>query len=496
MINEEVAFGQWLPDQADYKNPGLVEARNVYPSPGGFAPFESAVASGDTVTAPVLGAKLFFQNDGTTIICGGTATTLFVLDSTVTTTNPPYTTTTNWQFERYNDLIVAASRENAPQYLSDLDTDTSWSALPGSPPKAAVVGKVGDFLVLGDLEDIASLGSPDVPNRVRWSAFNNPTANWVTDRGELSDYRDLEAKYGRITGIVGGRWGLVFQERAIWRMTFVGAPKVFEFDLVADDRGCVAPGSIVSIGYETFFLDSGGFFVTNGSEVQPIGDEILNEWFEGEADAARIKTVHASVNWPKRSIVWTFKPTGSDTFSRQLIYSFTVREWANADIEVDHLVAANQDALTLADLAVQFPGGIGTMSAYEIGTLEWQAKSRLFAAFIPNAGNSDFSRFTGGAREAEFITGDYSVLPGRRSLVDGLRPIVEMQSGTVTTQVLSRTSQGAAQSTSTETSPGADGYAPAHTDDWFHAFRVKIAANSVWDKAKGLWVRAKRTGRR
>lgn len=493
---QELEFGQWLPDQADYKNPGLVVANNAYPSSGGYAPFEGAVLSGLSVSSPVLGARLFFQNDGTTIVCGGTAQSLFVLDATVTTTSPPYSSASSWQFERFSDLIIAVSKENAPQYLTDLDTDTGFSDLPGSPPKASVVGKVNDFLVLGDLEDIASLGSPNVPHRVRWSAFNNPTANWVTDRGELSDYRDLDAKYGRVTGIVGGRWGLVFQERAIWRMTFVGAPKVFEFDLVADDRGCIASGSIVNIGYETFFLDAGGFYVTNGSEVQPIGDEILNEWFEGEADAARIRTVHASINWPKRSILWAFKPVGSDTFSKELVYSFVTREWASADVEVDYLVTANQDALTLGDLAALFPGGIGTMSAYEIGTLEWQAKSRLFAAFKENVSVSEYALFNGDALEATFTTGDYSVAPGRRSMVTGLRPIVELESGTISTEVLTRSSQGGLQTATTSTTPGADGFCPHHVDAWFHSFRTTIAAGAVWDKAKGLWVRAKGTGRR
>lgn len=493
---QELEFGQWLPDQADYKNPGLVGATNVYPSSGGYAPFETSVLSGNSVSSTVLGAKLFFQNDGSTIVCGGTSTTLFVLDSGITQTNPPYTATSQWQFERFNDLIIAVSKENVTQHLSDLDTDTSFSVLPGSPPKASVVGRVNDFLVLGDLEDIASLGSPDVPHRVRWSAFNNPTANWVTDRGELSGYQDLDAKYGRVTGIVGGRWGLVFQERAIWRMTFVGAPKVFDFTLVADDRGCVATGSIINIGYETFFLDASGFYVTNGSEVVPVGDQVLNEWFEGEADAGRIRTVHGTVNWPKRCIVWAYKPNGSDNFLRQLVYSFVTREFAEADVQVDYLVSANQDALTLSDLAALFPGGLGTMSAYEIGTLEWQAKNRLFAAFIDNAGVSEYAIFNGAAREATFTTGDYSVQPGRRSMVDGLRPMVELSSGSLTTQVLSRASQGAAQSVSTATAPGADGYAPSHVDNWFHAFRVTIAAGSIWDKAKGLWVRAKGTGRR
>lgn len=499
MRTQEIEFGQWLPDQADYKNPGLVVANNCYAAPGGYVPFEVAVATSDTTTETVAGAQKFFRNDGSSIVVGGSATRLFVREQGALTETSGLNSLGNlstWQFERFNDLIVAVSLENDPQYLTDLDSDTTFSALPGNPPRATVVGKVLEWLVMGDLTDIASLGSPRTPNRVRWGAFNNPTSGWVTDRGNQSDFRDLDAKYGKVTGIVGGRFGLVFQERAIWRMVYVGAPKVFDFELVADDRGCVAPGSLVTIGYQTYFLDQSGLFVTNGSAVEPLGDQRVNEYFEANVDVAQISLTHGAVNWPKRAVAWTFRSRNADGYQNQIIYNFVTERFTSATQSVDYLVQTSQDALTLGDLAALFPGGLGTLSAFQLGNLDWQGTSNNLGAFIASGAGSAYSSFTGSSAEAEFVTGDFAVTPGRRTLVDGVMPIVEMTSGTPTTAIRSRALQGNTVSSTPSRAQGADGYCPHHVDNWFHSVRTVIPAGSVWENARGLWVRGKATGRR
>ncbi len=487
----ELPLGEWLPDQPDYKNPGLVEAENVLPIVGGYGPFATPVASADVVTGKVLGAHLFFRNNGTTVICGGTATRLFALvGGTVTETNPPYTTAANWRFERFNDLLVAVSKANAPQYLTNLNSVTTFTALPGTPPKASVIGKVGDFLVLGDVDD-----GTDRPYRVQWGGFNNPTVAWVVDAGNLSGWQDLDRKYGRVTGIVGGRWGLVFQERAIWRMTFVGAPKVFDFELVTDERGCVAPDSIVTIGYQTYFFDRDGVFVTNGSEVAGIGNERVNSFLETEVDPARRGQTHGAINWPSRCIVWTFRSPGVARYQRQLCYSFVTQKFTAASQAVLWLVQANQDALSLGELGVLFPGGLSSMSAYNLGASEWQARDRLFAAFVDAGANSAFAPFTGPAAAGYLTTGDYAIEPGRRTFVSGMSPIVEATQG-VRCQIRHRPTQGATHAVRDPMAPGADTFVPTNVDNWFHSFRMIFLAGENWNKASAMRVRIKRTGKR
>ena len=68
----ERPYGEWLPDAPDLKNPGLIVAKGVYPSPEGYAPWWAAETTGLSVSGTVQGAARFERTDGTEVICVGT----------------------------------------------------------------------------------------------------------------------------------------------------------------------------------------------------------------------------------------------------------------------------------------------------------------------------------------------------------------------------------------------------------------------------------------
>lgn len=495
MREVDIPLGEWLPDAPAYKNPGLVDAMNVYPSAGGYRPFSSPVAQSATTTETVNGAQMFFDNSSNAVIFGGSSTRLFTDRSGTVTETTGYNATTGWNFERYKELVVAVDAANDPQYLTDIDTDDTWSTLSDA-PKAARIGRVDDFLVIGDIVSDLEAGNPTVPHRLRWCAKNDPTASWATDRGTLANYRDLDPKYGKITAIVGGRFGLVFQERAIWRMDFIGSPEGFEFNLVSEDSGAIAPNSVVTIGADTFYLSQDGFRRTNGSDIENIGSSRVNEWFNDTADDANVSLTHGAVNWPQRSIVWGFYPNGGSTFATLLIYNFVLDRWSYSSQAVDYLVQTRVNAETLGTLATPFPSGLGTMSAYTLGYSEWQAKDLGFAAYIESGNGSDFATMDGAALAASFLTGDAMLAPGRRSEVLGVWPGVASESAAITTRIRTRSRHGGAAALSTAASIGADGFCPHKVDGWLHAVRMDIPASAVWDNATNLIVRVRQGGKR
>lgn len=490
-----IPFGDWLPDQPDYKNPGLQTAQGVYPSAGGYSPFFGAIGQGATTTEPVLGAEMYLDNNSNPQVFGGSSTRLFTLRSGTVTETSGYSAVERWAFERFGDFVVAVSIENDPQYLTSVASDDTWSALPGTPPRAAQVGKVDDFLVFGDLNDNADGGSVAAPNRVRWSAKNSPTTDWVTDRGELSGFRDLDPRYGRVTAIVGGRYGLVFQERAIWRMVFVGAPIVFEFEPVSVDRGCIASDSAVTIGTDTFYLSQDGFSVTNGAGAEPIGNNRVNEWFAENVDETVLKFVHGAVNWPARCIIWTFRGSGAQRYNLQVIYNFVLDRWSHATELLDYLVKFKVAGETLGSLVGTYPT-LQDASAFTLGSQEWKARDLVFGGFIESGAGSEFALFSGDAVAATFLTGETQIAPGSRSEVSGIWPVLETTSAQVMTRVRTRNQQGGADTYTPATTRAADGFCPHKVDGWIHAAEVVIPEGTNWDNAQGVIIRAKRTGRR
>ena len=166
---QDFPLGEWLPDLADYKNPGVVVCDGCYPSSGGYSPFLGPVSTAVSVTGEVRGARRFERYDGTVVSVVGTDSDLFVIvGATVTASGLALSLGADviWQFEQFNKQVWAFAYGQTPQYLTDIDTDTTFSAHPGTSPKAASVGRVGDFIVTANMQDIDASVQP---YRVRWS---------------------------------------------------------------------------------------------------------------------------------------------------------------------------------------------------------------------------------------------------------------------------------------------------------------------------------------
>jgi hypothetical protein len=146
----EAQIGEFLPAFPKQNNPGCLVANNCIPAEGGYAPFLGATESATTVTqsgggtvstflGPVRGAALVFRSDGSPVIVGGSQDRLFVRVGSAATETAVASSVISgefWDFAQFNDFVFATSLVNNPQYLTDIDSDTSWSDLTGSPPKA------------------------------------------------------------------------------------------------------------------------------------------------------------------------------------------------------------------------------------------------------------------------------------------------------------------------------------------------------------------------
>jgi len=494
----EIPFGEFLPEQPDYKNPGCLVADNCFPVSGGYGPFPDIVTTGDENTEVVRGAKHLFQNDGTTMLVGGSSTRLFTYVGSTLTATTGYTAIGDgnfWDFEQFNDYVIAVSENNNPQYLTDLDTDTSWSALTGSPPEAKAVGRVGTFLMLGNLSNLG------LPSSIQWSAENDPT-DWPTPgtsdaRLKSSGRAALQPEYGAITSITGDRYPLIFQERAISRIEVVGPPTVFNIQPIEEARGALAPASVVTVGWMTFFLAHDGFWATDGNQTTPIGTKRVNEWFfETVSEADRFRT-QGAIAWEQQSVIWNFYPSVNATgFRRQLIYSWAENRWSTASMVNDWIVDSKVAGVTLEDLDALFPSGIEAVTP-NLDSPFWGARSRVLSVFAQDgSGNSELYTLNGTATEATFQTGEFEPKPGSKVAVNAVYPVVENADQNTTGGVVWRNAKGGAQTTSTLTTVNSSGFCPVRVDGRFMAAKVVIPASADWDDAQGVMVEFRPSGRR
>lgn len=472
----EIPFGEWMPDAPDFKNPGCVVADNVIPSTGGYDPFLAPVGQGETVTGSVVGAAQFYDNSSASLLVGGTDNRLFIRRASITETTGLTSIGSGeaWDFARFNDFVFATAVNNAPQYLTDIDTDNTWSAAPGSPPNAKRCAKVANFLMLGNVAG--------APSRIHWSALNNPTGDWTADRLSQAGFVDLSPEYGAVQRIVGGRYATVFQEQGIQRLSYVGAPKVWQDSVISSSRGTTAPFSVVTIGYLSYYLSQDGFRVTNGSADEPIGTQRVNKWFFDTVSQARIGETHGAVDWQNESIVWAFK-TQDGNYDRLIIYSWAQNRWSTGTVSIGWLVNDTKDAVTLEDLDTLY-GNLDTMPL-SLDAVEFKSGLARLAGFVNGDTTAEYSTFTGSALEATWETGEAQPQPGRRVFVDEVYPKIDTDSANELVRLKMRDNQRA-QTISAQKEVGWGGFAPVRGEGQTISVEVVKPAGTNWTDAVGI----------
>ena len=476
----DITLGEWLPSQPTYKNPGCVEARNVFPRAGGFGPLRSLTLHDEAFTGTCRGASLFF-NAGAPFIAGGTEDSLFTREGTTIEEVTGYNAVPAgefWDFAQFGTRIVATSSTNAPQYLADYTADTTWGALTGSPPTGRYCARVGEFLMIGNIAAGAE--------QFAWSAFNNITGAWAASRLTQAGTAAAPKEYGAIQGLVGGRYGLLFQERAISRIDYVGPPTVWRRSEFEMERGCTAPASIVTAGYITYFLSQEGFCRTNGSEVENISLGRVSEWFFSNVDQSRLSYTQGAIDWQRRCVWWAFCTSDPDTFDHVILYSWTENRWSHAELTMQWLVGSRRDATSLEDLDALFPGGLETVDP-SLDDPMWKAGDRIFAAFSDDDGDTTYSTFDGPTLQADWETGEWDAA-GRRVFATRAYPLIETTDWSATSIAAVGSNNDRTPIGRTYNYPGVDGACPLRTSARLMRLGMRRDAGSEWTLAQGMQV--------
>jgi hypothetical protein len=244
-----IVFKEWLPDQPELGNPGLIRAENVIPGDGGYEPYNpftigsagsntvgSQLIHGGIATVSDAGVQYLFVQSGAAIYEAANNGINWTALSTVTTGSV--------SFVQYDELVIATG-SNMTARAKTIGSVTGITALAtsGSPPLASVIGTIGQFVVLGDLDN-----GDQIPHGVQWSSIDQPR-NWPTPGSATaiasqSGMQELGQQYGKVQAIHGGdQFGVILQEGAVTRMTYVGPPSKEASVLVASRISYHAMGS-------------------------------------------------------------------------------------------------------------------------------------------------------------------------------------------------------------------------------------------------------------
>lgn len=456
MLGELIKFGEYLPDLPYYQNPGLVEALNALPIDGSYKDFLEILPVDDQLTERPQGAYCAIDDAGDPEIYVGTETMLLEKTGTSWTDRSPspYSTASigYWRFVQFDSLVIATNfSEEIQSKTVGASANFDDLAVTGTAPKARQLGVVNRFVVAGDTEDSTN-GA--VPYRIQWPAIDDPT-DWPTigtadARAKQSGEQFLDASYGAVTAIAGGQFfGLIFQQRAVTRMTYVGGDVVFQFETIDKQRGCWAPQSMMQVGNRVYFLASDGWYMTDGQQVVPIGNGKVDKTFYSNFDQTYRERVTVSLDLVSKVIYWAYpSPSATEGEPDQLIcYNFIENRWGRSAQPVQFIFSSFTQGYTLEQLDALFSS---------IDDMTISLDSSFWAGGIPVvmgfSGNT-LGTFSGSSLDARFETGEIEVEPPGFVYINGVKPLLTGNPSSVTVSVSIRASQdNAARAFGTPTS--------------------------------------------
>lgn len=421
MANQRITFGEWLPDQ-----PGVIgalkKAENVYSKAVGYgaitSPVDYSAAASENLNSVVAGKA----PDGTVSIFAGSTTNIYKYDSSDRSlddvSGATYATPTGqkWRFVQFGNQLIGANGASKLQGWL-LGTSTAFADLDTDAPKARYITVVRDFVVTGYIND-----STVYPYRVQWSALGDETS-WAVSATTQADYQDIPDG-GNVVGVTGGEFGLVFLEKAIVRMSYVGSPIIFQFDNISRNLGCYEANSIVQYQGVTFFLSDDGFYACDGQNVTSIGGEKVDRYFFDNVDENFLPNMSAAVDPFKNLVIWAYPEKGqAGQVNRLLIYNFQTKKWSSGTTDVDRISSVLTPGITLE--------GLDTFGTVDSISTTWDDRSWIGGKMVlAGVRDTKIVTFTGTNSTATIQTGDLSV-ENRKSAVTLVQPIVDNGSASV-----------------------------------------------------------------
>lgn len=374
----------------------------------------------------------------------------------------------HWQFAQFGSIVIAVKPSTNPQSFT-LGTSTAFADLAGSPPQAAYIAIVGRFVVL--------TGLTSTPFTVAWSAIGS-AIGW-TPGTNSSDTQALPDG-GIVRGVAGGEYGVIFQETTMRRMVFApGSPVVFNIEKIADDKGLLAPYSIVRAGEKIFWLAAQGFhgMLPTGLP-EAIGKEKFDSFFFDNYDSGSLQLVIGVADPESTRVFWSFRSSAgsASAFNFMICYDYGLGRATLLEQSGEYLAALAAPGLTL-DALDTISSSIDALT-FSLDDVSTAALSKLSLASTDHK----IGFFSGTNLEATLDTSEQA--GGRRFRVKGFRPITDAV--TCYGSIGARETTQSSIAYSIEQAVNGKGLCPANVSTRMARGRLRIPSATTWTFATGV----------
>jgi hypothetical protein len=368
----------FLPDVDDHTEGVITDCAMIEPTMRGFAGAPSLVTpSGVTALASgCRGASLNLQLDGTGRLFAGTATKLYESTSWTDVTravggNYTGSTDTRWSFAQFGNVALASNKSDEMQKSIG---SGAFSNLAGA-PRAKFIDTVAGFVMAINYND-----GTDTPDGWYCSAFQD-YSDWTPDIGTQCANGRLFDTPGELTGgkSLGGNM-IAYKLDAIYVGQYVGAPFIWDWQLVSGEIGAVSQEAIIDIGNYHIFLGRNDIWQFDGTRPSSIAEGIHNWFFEEQLNPAYAYKTIGAHDKSKSLVYFYYVSKAASEIDSCIVYNYKSGKWTRANRSIQAALEYRVGGFTYAGFSSAYPT-YADIPAISYGSPFWNATSPVVGVF-------------------------------------------------------------------------------------------------------------------
>ncbi len=209
----------------------------------------------------------------------------------------------------FQDTFFLTNGADTPVYW---DGGALFKEMPSAAGKAKYIIPFRNYLILANTVDPQTGDSH--PGRIKWGTVGSFATNpdWP-----VTYTLDLDPDDGDIitgVGVVGDTL-IVFKEKKIYLVYYVGPPWFFDYKVISQEQGCKSGTSIVTIHGELIFASGDGIYSLKGSRVTDLTEKIRDKYKNMDPDYMHY--ISASLLEERNQIWFTVPYAGEDRIASE-----------------------------------------------------------------------------------------------------------------------------------------------------------------------------------
>ena len=270
------------------------------------------------------------------------------------------TNSNRWTSCILNDKLYMANGVDAIQKLDPPSTIADLTGDASMPATCKYLISSAGHLVCGYTREGGPLAY--YPRRVRWSDLNNDNI-WISDTNNEAGYIDLPEDIGELRGIapLGPNSFVAYGNRAIYLLSYVGLPVVWNIQRQVIREGLYMPYSLIVFNDRHYFVDSNDVKeFSGGSYTKSLGRNRISTWFFQDFNSSDLGNVFGFYHPIFPEVGWVYIPRTSTsldwTAGKALIYNYAADCWSTRSNFPFSFVCDFQDTVQQPDAFVLLSG--------------------------------------------------------------------------------------------------------------------------------------------